>query len=482
MNQIRITLFLLTIPLVAVSAPTVHLNYTSANVVDSLDVLGVPFNPTLAVGSQQAILSTYQIVRSFNKQTGLPDNIINNDQNSFAATIAFTGDPWLVYNPFIKRWLYSYEDFDTGDLLFSISNEDPITAQTEWSNYTVSTGEINPLDPAGFLDFQQPGYDQNAYYIGVSTFDQNEIFTGSSLMVVSNSSLLAGTPNITVFPGLFPETVHIADQGFAFPATNFDPNPTYGYFLWVIYDQPETVMGNTIQLYRILDADSNTPTLGPLVSITVPPFAYNELVAAHKENLFGEVGLIQTNVGAISPYPHVRDQQLYLCLDIQMNADGDADPNGDRIGIIFYQIDLTGGTGVEDPDTVPTLVQSGKLYDDSETDPLSYYLSSIMTNKNGDMLISFNVSGNEAYINAGFTYRYASDAPGTLREPILITNSQFPYNFSPNIPLTPGPNMQCWGDQSTVVTDPVDDITFWLNQNWAGLHNAWAIQAAKVTL
>ena len=81
---------------------------------------------------------------------------------------------------------------------------------------------------------------------------------------------MSGAPHITVFPNLFPEVVNVVQEGNACPAQNFDPDPTFGYFIWAIYDAPESIQGNRIELYRILDAGSQNPTLGPLVTITLP--------------------------------------------------------------------------------------------------------------------------------------------------------------------------------------------------------------------
>ena len=487
-NFYNIQFLLLAYSISLYAAPTIELNYTAANAQDAFEILFVPFNPTLAVGSQQAVLSTYQIVRSFDKHTGIADGVINIDSDSWIGNPDNNNDLWLMFNPFMKRWIFSCEDINVTFLQLYVSSDDPITFKTTWQRIIIPPDQINPLGGGanGFIDYQQPGFDQNAWYNGVATFDADGNFIGSSLTVIPSSSIVNESPNITVFPGLFPEPLFIVQEGFACPATNFDANPTYGYFLWVIYDTPaapNSTVGNTVQLYRILDAGSNTPTLGPLVTVALPEsFAYNTLSAAHKDNLFGDGGAMQTNFGRISAYPHVRNHQLYMCQDIQMNAAGEADPDGDRVGIRYYQFDLTGGTGIENPDTVPTLVQSGTLYDSTPTDPKFYYLSAIMTNKNGDMVISFNISGVNDYIDAVFVYRYASDAPGTLSEPVYLTHSEYPCNFSANVSLTPGPNVQRWGDQSIVVTDPDDDIAFWISQNWAGLQNAYAFQVAKVRL
>lgn len=476
--------------------PTIGFNFTAVSLADGRGGLsGVPQNPTMGVGASQSIISTYQALRSFNKFTAQPDGVFNIDAFAFSGNAAFGSiaqDVWLLYDRFSSRWYFSDETTDpisgnvTG-LQLIVSESDPLTVSTQWATYDIPPSQINPLGggSAGFIDYQQPAVDENAWYNGVATFDAVGNFLGSSLTVIPKSSILGGSPNITIFPGLFPEVIGFIGEGFALPALNFDTNPQYGYFLWLIYNAPDSNSGNQIQFYRILDAASNTPTLGPLVSITVPEFAYNGLLSPHKGNLFGDLGLLQTGLGSIMNYAHIRNHQLYLCQDLQLDSSGNASITGDRIGIRWYQFDMTGdptgqGLGTETSSTVPVLIQSGTLYDSTPTNPLFYYLSSIMSNKNHDLVISFCTSGNNAYVNAGFAFRSGSDPLNTFQAPVTLTNTQFPLNFNEGVSLDPGPDCQRWGDQATVVTDPANDLVFWLVQPWAALQNAWGIQMAQI--
>lgn len=476
---------------IAATTPSIGFNFTSINTISS--VAGsdaIPQNPTAGVGPAQYIVSTYQAIRSFNKVTSQPDGALNIDPPSFSGQSV--ADIWLLYDRFSQRWFFSCEgEFSANgtftSLQLAVSNSATITPQTQWTMYAVQPDTINPLgQPDGAVDYNQPAVDQNAWYNGVATFNPSGIFLGSSLTVIPKSSIIAGNPNITVFSGLFPEAIPLVGEGLACPAMNFDSDPQYGYFLWVIYNGSGA--GNQLQFYRILDADSNTPTLGPLVTITLQEFAWNGLLSSHKGNLFGAPGLLQNGSGDIRPYPHVRNRQLYLCQDIQLDSSGTASTSGDRMGIRWYQFDMTGdttgqGLGTETETTIPVLIQSGTLFDSSATNPLFYFNSSIMTNKNGDLCISFSNSGNNAYINAGFAFRSASDPLGTLQVPVLVTDSIFPFNLCPNGPLPPSLTpltCQRWGDASMVVTDPSDDTTFWLTQPYAALQNAWGIQTTQV--
>lgn len=475
--------------------PVVDLNFTALTPTDS----GYPFselpNATGAVGQSQYILATYDIVRSFNKKTGQPDGVLNIDMSSFFSAVI--GDPRIDYDRFSKRWFLSceplnQETFNADAFSLAVSAEGTVTPATQWSFYTFPISQFSPNPNAVTMDYNQGALDQNAYYNGIGVFDDAGNFIGSTLLVIQKSSLESGTPNATFFPGLFPQILGIVAEGFACPANNFDCHPEFGYFMWCIYDNPDATVGNTIQLYRILNAGTTTPTLGPLVTMTLPQqFAYGlidtAVMAPHKGNLFvasGTAGNLQTGLGRLWT-PHVRDKQLYIAQDIQMDANGNADPSGDRVGIRWYQFDLTGDpTGkarfVETPATVPVLVQSGTLFDPSATDPLFYFNASIMTNKKQELILTFTVSGTNAFANAAYAIRKPCDPAGTLRKPILVTNTPFAFNLAPFVSLFPGPEVQRWGDESAAVTDPCNDTDFWLTQQFTAAENYFGIQVTKV--
>ena len=186
----------------------------------------------------------------------------------------------------------------------------------------------------------------------------------------------------------------------------------------------------------------------------------------------------------------MRNKQLYACHPILVNAQGEGDVNGDRIGVRWYQLDVTGdatgnGQGVEIATTVPALVQYGTLYDNQDTlTPKNYYISSIMTNKLVDMVVEATVSGEDDYTDVVYAARSKDDPLGTLRDPIYLTNNDSelmnPYNFGPLAATGTGNLGQRWGDLSSLCPDPCNDLTLWSTGEWAALYNGWGIQATQL--
>ncbi len=459
------------------------------------------------VGPKQYILITNQVLRSFDKRTGQPDGVLNIDSASFFGQPCV--DVRINYDRFAGRWYMSCENNDyaqngwSGVIILAVSSESVITESTTWDIYTIPNDLINPEFTATFgsLDFQQLAVSENAVFINVSTFNDaaEDYYAGSSLIVIQKSSLLAGSPIITVFPylcpgancspnvnvGCYPSCTTGFENTIA-PADIFDPNPQYGYSIHASnYIWPEATSNyDQFHLYRIINPGSASPVLGPLVYIPVPTYA-DAAFAPHKGNLFpGTVGFLQT--ADFIAATHVRDHQMYVVIDTQMDQFGNGVYNGDRVGIQWFQFDLTGdptgqGKGIELPDTVPALVQYGTIFDNSPTNPKFYITPSIMTNKCHDLVISGTVSGVDDYINVFFAGRKGTDPLNTLREPVLVTdNTSLSYNYAPNVSLAPGPNIQRWGDHGSLSPDPCNDIDIWLTNESVDFQNAWGITVAQL--
>lgn len=470
----------------------IGLNFTATavSVAPRTDV--IPTNQTGAVGEKQFVLMTYQNIRSFNKCTGRPDGILNTDAASF-----FNGnatDVRIEYDRFSRRWFVSAElPFGSvtppRNLVIAVSSDSVIGNNTVWYFYLFTNAQIIPqLVPlgSGSIDYNQLAVDQNAIYDSMDTFDSLGNFLGTSTLVIEKKSLINGNPRVTVFPGIFPEPNQSLGE-FTPPANNFDPHPKFGYLIHASNTSfPSGNIYTQLYLYRIVYPGSDNPVLVGPISINVP--GYTEPAnAPHQGNLYGANGFLQTGLFGGLMAPHVRDGQLFACHPIQVDSFGNANPNGDRVGVRWYQLDLTGdvtagGHGEEEANTVPVLVQSGTLFDDTTTSPpLFYYIPSIMTNKNQTMVIEATVSGASAFTNVVAAGRLKKDPLGTLRKTILLTdNTTNTYNYGPLVNPLNGNIGQRWGDESSLTPDPVNDLDIWSVGEWASVQNGWGVQVTQL--
>lgn len=453
-------------------AQRIGLNFTAATVSNAPQTDVIPPNQTGWVGDKQYILMSYGVIRSFDKNTGLPDHVLNTDSASF-----FNGtaqDVRIEYDRFAKRWYMTAqildEVTDLQTLVLAVSSDSIITNSTVWSFYVFSNAQVAPIGTVGtnFLDYNQLAVDKNAVYISLDIFTNTDVFVGTSALVIEKKSLLKGHPHVTVFAGLLPGPAASAE--FTPPADNFDKHAEFGYLIHASLSD-----NALLYLYRIQNPGSAFPSIFGPISIAVPPYSQPSS-APHKGNLYEPLFNLQTGLFGGLMAPHVRDHQLFACHPIQVNSAGEGTSTGDRVGVRWYQLDLTGdssgrGRGNELVDTVPILIQSGTLFDPAAVDPNFYYIPSIMTNRKLDMVIAATVSSNTMYVNAVYAGRHKSDPPGLLRFPVLLTkNIAYTYNFGSNR----------WGDESGLSPDPVDDIDMWATSEWAAVQNGWGMQVTQL--
>lgn len=477
------------------SPSEVGINFTASTVSNAPQTDIIPLNATGWVGEQQYILMSYQSLRSFSKKTGKPDGALETDAASFFNFSV--NDVRIEYDRFSRRWLLSgegpspFSQTDTPtDIYLAVSSDSTITEHTKWFFYRFPNALIIPqISPSGsgFIDYHQLALDKEAVYISVDAFDSKQNFVGTTALVIKKSSLLSGNPFISVFPGILPgRDPDLA--AFTPPADNFDNDPQFAYLIHASTPGfPSANSFHRLFLYRIAQPGSDTPIISGPIVLKVPSYCASAN-APHKGNLFGAAGYLQTGLFGGLMAPHVRDHQLYACHPIQVNSQGVGGPDGDRVGVRWYQFDLTGdktglGQGKESAETRPVLVQFGTLFDEkTSASPKFYYIPSIMTNKHHDLVISGTVSGGKDFTNVFYATRSRDDRKGFLHRPKLLTFGKHRYNFGPLVNPSNGNIGQRWGDASSLAPDPVSDVDIWCTGEWAAVPDGWGVQVSQLLI
>ena len=472
----------------------IGLNFTAATISNVLNPNVIAPDFSGSVGPQQYIMISHGIIRSFDKATGEPDGILDIDDSNFFG-VASLNQIRITYSRFLDRWVLTSENTNESALLVVWSDTGIITPETIWTSASFSSTELAPQNsPPAFFDYPYLATDANAVYVSLDVYViSTSSFLGASTLVIPNSAIVTGntSPAFTVFPGIISGPNGAILGGFNPPANNFDQDAEFGYILEAqnfMYPCPFTESFCTYHqlfLNRISNPGSAHPTLGQEIALDVPAYA-DPATAPHKGNLYlmpqgTNIMYLETPVACYLSATHVRNKQLYACHPIQLDSHGVGDPAGDRVGIRWYQFDLTGdptgnGCGVETETTCPALVQWGTLFDNAAENPKFYYIPAIMTDKNGNLVIEGTVSGTNDYTNVFYAGRKASDPLGTLRDPVLVTNNTNPYNVGP---LSSGFG-QAWGDISSLAPDPSNDLAIWSTGEWAAIENGWGIQATQL--
>ncbi len=111
---------------------------------------------------------------------------------------------------------------------------------------------------------------------------------------------------------------------------------------------------------------------------------------------------------------------------------------------------LDGGR-LEDPTATST--NGGKWYDNVH----------IAVNGAGDMMLAFTQFSSAQHPSAGYAIKYASDAPGTIRDAYIYKSGEDYYHKT----FSTATGRNRWGDFSTAQVDPSDDNSLWALQEYA---------------
>jgi hypothetical protein len=103
--------------------------------------------------------------------------------------------------------------------------------------------------------------------------------------------------------------------------------------------------------------------------------------------------------------------------------------------------------------------QRGRVED--RTGATFYAFPSLAVNKLDDVLIGYSRYSATQYASANYSFRAASDPPGTMRDDAVLKSGEASYYKTYNS----GRNR--WGDYSNTAVDPANDIDLWTIQEYA---------------
>jgi hypothetical protein len=463
------------------SGQTDSLNFTGATLSDTA---AFPPDSMGAAGPGQFIVAVNGRFRSFSKNTGAADGVLDVNPDVFFGSVMtppvaqnFTSDPRIRYDRLSGRWFIIMIDVPglagalPNRILIAVSGSAVITPSTTWTFFQFEHDLVQPQnnsDTGKFADYPTLGVDASALYIGVNVFATRGqgSFANTTGFVVRKSSLLgAGPIVVTAFRKLVgngPQGGPYTPQG----VDNFDPSATEGYFIGV-----DSAYYGRLQLRRVSDP-GGSPSVSGNILITVP-LNGNTINVPHLGNTNGANGYLD-GLDYRLMAAHIRNGRLWTCANIGVDNAGSPSGSDTRMGVRWYEL-----SGIATGQT-PSVIQSGTLFAPSganDANQRHYWMGSIMVSGQGHALMGFSVAGVNERANAGYAGRLATDPLGTLRTPALYTASSSAYNPPSNPGGAAG---RRWGDYSYTCVDPDDDMTMWTIQEWCNAPNSYAVQVLKV--
>ena len=427
-----------------------------------------------AVGPTQYIVAVNGRIVSFSKTTGLADGVLNATTNTFFNSVrngAGTSDPRIRYDRLTQRWIVVIINVSFPNrILVAVSNAASagvVSGSTVWTYFFLAIDTAPPaISNTCLMDYPTLGVDANALYIGGNNFcgAAPQTFHSTDGWVIRKSSVLGAGPIVaTVFRALGTGAVSgpYTPQG----VDNYDPAATEGYFIGT-----DTRFYGRLNLRRV-STPAGTPAISANVSVTNVSTTSGPLNVPHLGNTGGANGQLDALDERLYA-AHFRSGKLLTAHNIGVNAVGVASGTLSRTATRWYEI-----TGVAAGNT-PTVSQSGTVYDPLGTNPVFYWIPSIMVSGQGHAALGFSTAGANARVNAGTVGRLVGDTPGTTGTPVNYTASSTAYNPGSDTGVDRGARR--WGDYSYTSLDPNDDMTMWTIQEFCNATNSYGVQVVKL--
>lgn len=370
--------------------------------------------------------------------------------NAFPTSGAITGDPRLFFDRRSQRWFAcAFDGAKTNNLLcFAISRTTDPTGS--WDKYVFVLG-----DYWDFGDWPTMGTDDNGVY-----FAANELPTDPNgqaharIFATPKETLISPSPSM----GTLYRFDYLLMWSAPIPPLVQDPvAPTDPAWF---FSSSWTVFGNVI--YYTLTWSAGVPTLSGVGALTTPAYPGLGPHAPSK----GSTALVETGDHRLL-MGTIRNHQLWTCRNIGVDATGSGS-TADRCACEWLQIDLSGGS--------PVLVQAGRIWDPSASDPRFYYYPAVEVNGQGHAAIAFSGSKSSEYISAYGAQRLAGDAAGTMGAITTIQSGGNAYY------VDFGSGRVRWGDYTLMSVDPNDDMTLWTVQEYAtSSMNIWGTWVTPIS-
>ena len=393
-----------------------------------------------AVGADRILEGLNNNYRLFDKATGAILSTVSINTFWAAAGGGPTFDPKLLFDPVEQRWiavaLSDSRSLASSILLGVSQTSDPGGA---WNLFRV----LGDSSGVNWVDFPNVGFNKNWIAVNVNLFTlSSNTGNGARCLIVDYAQARAGSLVATYANG----------TGFcsAPVATASPTEPT----LYV-----PTHLSSASGTYR-LDTITGTPaapvyTVGTTRSRGTTWTQPTGAILPQAPPLAGAsvCGLpacsIETQDAQIRSTPILRSGSIWYTQTVGLPAGGLT-----RTAVQWTRLDaVTGnvldGGRIDDP--TATATNGGRWF--------SY--PHVAVNGAGDAVVCFSQFSSSQFPAAGYAVRFAADAAGTLREPVVYKPGEDYYHKDF------GSGRNRWGDYAKAQADPADPLSVWVVAEYA---------------
>lgn len=355
------------------------------------------------------------------------------------------GDPIVFYDHFADRWMISELAFFGSDIF--------LTAISETND---------PLGSWFVYEFQAPGLPDYPKYalwdthIAVTT---NE-FTGDPatdivpIYILDRNAMISGAATADVVRLGIPKFIIPPTEDFVFQTAsaadwdgaNLPPVGSNHIVMRIVDDAWVPGLQDGIDLFEInVDPDNISeatlegPTFIPLAAFDSELCSFGSIFDCLSQPGGGTFSALHQVIMQTPKYRNFGSHET-IVLNFSVDVDGN-----DRAGIRW--IELRRNPGEE-----WALHQEGTYTQD---DDLSRFMGSIAMDGSGNILLGYSTVGPNNFLSSRFTGRLSGDPLGTM--------SIDEYEHATGLGNNP---TQRWGDYAAMNIDPLDDRTFWFNNEY----------------
>jgi len=332
------------------------------------------------------------------------------------------GDPIVLYDKLAARWVMGQFSVSTPPYLQCVAVSVNSDATGSWYRYSFEYDD--------FDDYPKMGVWPDAYYETFNMFENNT-FMGSDACAYNRTAMLTGQAATQVcfqqepfVGGLLPSDVDgvtLPPAGSPDYMLNYGDNSLNLYQFHVDFNQPSN---STFTGPTVIDVAPFTPLCNGGAECVPQPLTTNTLDSLADRLMYR---LAYRNFG--------NHESLVVNHSVAVSGGG---------GVRWYE--------VQSPGTTPVVAQQGTYAPDSNY----RWMGSIAMDKIGDIALGYSVSSGGVYPSIAFAGRLPTDPPGALEaETTVIVGSG-----------SQTPNVNRWGDYSSMSVDPSDDCTFWYTQQY----------------
>jgi len=397
---------------------------------------GFPPDPIIAVGPNHIMHLVNSSFRISDKNGNTLKTISANAWFNNVLPNSGPFDPKVFYDFHVNRWVMLWDNQDgatqTSYFLISVSDDDnPLGV---WFNWALPSNVYGSSNSGTWQDYPGIGYDANAYYIVGRHFGFVSGYFGNAVRVLPKQQFLGSTPGPISWWDFWSLRDNFGnDVDGVRPAIVLSrPNEYY------LCGPPSLTSGTYFALYRITN-----PLGTPSISCT--HVAVTAWTNAPNAGQLGGGQAIEAGGSRVRHEPIYRDSSLWAAHSI----------NNQGYSAVRY---------------VRIYTPLNSTIEDAAMGALGYwhFYPALAVDQNNNIGITFSRSGDTEYVGAYFTWRLASDLPGTFRPTEVMRAGAGNY-----VVLGSGRNR--WGDYMGAALDPADKNNIWFLTEYASATNQFAV-------